>query len=306
MPVCISQWFLTYPQCEATKEQLLEHVKTVDTVVHYLIASELHEDGGKHLHAYLKFEKGILKTKFKIFDFLDYHGNYQPCRSCKNVIKYCKKDGNYICNFDIDLYLQKKGKISASTIKTKSVKDVIESGEIHFTQARAFVFAKGCLMEPYSSDDVRGIWFYGPPGTGKTHLARELFPNAYIKAQNKWYDGYCGEGAIILDDYDCIGLTHLLKIWADKWSCSGEVKGGKIPLNHRWFVVTSNYTIREIVERETKKDKNIDQNLIEALERRFNVHEFTSQFVGPEVGKSGKGTWVTGIDPEIDRDFYKI
>lgn len=41
-------------------------------------------------------------------------------------------------------------------------------------------------------------------------------------------------------------LGHYLKIWADKWACTGEVKGGTVPLCHHRFVVTSNYTIAEL------------------------------------------------------------
>lgn len=45
-----------------------------------------------------------------------------------------------------------------------------------------------------------------------------------------------------MDDLDFEGgdkLGHYLKIWADKWACTGETKGGTIPLNHHRFIVTS-------------------------------------------------------------------
>ena len=49
------------------------------------------------------------------------------------------------------------------------------------------------LKQPaYNHDTVRGVWIWGEPGTGKTHYAREKYPNCYIKAQNKWWDGYTG------------------------------------------------------------------------------------------------------------------
>lgn len=90
-------------------------------------------------------------------------------------------------------------------------------------------------------DDVRGVWFWGPPGTGKSREARRRYPEAYLKSQNKWWDGYRGQPAVILDDLDTEALGHLLKIWADRYACNGEIKGSTIPLQHKVFCVTSNY-----------------------------------------------------------------
>jgi len=52
-----------------------------------------------------------------------------------------------------------------------------------------------------------------------------------------------------MDNVDFNGgqtLGHYLKIWADRWACTGETKGGTIPLNHHFFIVTSQYTIEEM------------------------------------------------------------
>lgn len=90
----------------------------------------------------------------------------------------------------------------------------------------------GCEgREPYEHDDVRGHWLWGEPGTGKTTFARTEYgpPNeVFIKSQSKWWDGYTGQSVVVLDDLDSDCLTHYLKIWADKWACTGEIKGGTV------------------------------------------------------------------------------
>lgn len=77
---------------------------------------------------------------------------------------------------------------------------------------------------------------------------RTLEKDLYIKAQNKWWDGYQGEEAVLIDDFDKQGvcLAHYLKIWSDKWKCTGEIKGATIPLNFKRLYITSNYRIEEL------------------------------------------------------------
>jgi len=60
-------------------------------------------------------------------------------------------------------------------------------------------------------------------------------------------------------DSNCLG--HYLKIWADHYPCTGEIKGSTIPLVHKILVVTSNFTIAELFK-ECEK-------LIEPIQRRF-------------------------------------
>lgn len=70
-------------------------------------------------------------------------------------------------------------------------------------------------------------------------------------------------------DVSCLG--HYLKIWADKWACFGEYKGGTVPLMYEVFVVTSNYSIEELFAS--------DATLAKAIARRFNVVEFRNKYV---------------------------
>ncbi len=112
-------------------------------------------------------------------------------------------------------------------------------------------------------------------GTGVSQVqvnqrkAREDNPDAYLKSQNKWWDGYSDQKVVIWDDLDrgAIGLGHHLKIWTDRYPCSGEIKGGTLKLQHETLIVTSNYNIDELW--------GDDLEMCKAIKRRFLVTHFT-------------------------------
>lgn len=128
---------------------------------------------------------------------------------------------------------------------------------------------------PPNLSKIENHWFWGKSGTGKSVTARRDFPDFYTKGCNKWWDGYQDQPAVLIDDFgkchDVLG--YHLKIWADHYPFTAEVKGCAIFIRPKHLIVTSNYHPKEIWPN--------DPSILEPILRRFKVTEFvTGHFSG--------------------------
>lgn len=236
---------------------------------------EVGESGTPHLQGYVYFKtQRTLKSVSKKLP----RAHLEVRKgSHKQAKEYCIKDGVFEEYGDEP---QQSGGDSMAERARRNKRlrelpfdELLATGELMLSQVPVIKKARTILAnetKAVTEEDVRGIWFYGPPGTGKTHEARQLEGTIYVKAQNKWFDGYVGEDIILLDDLDTPTLGHYLKIWADKWSCNGEIKGGTVPLRHKKFVVTSNYLPKDLWSE--------DNMMRRAIERRFKIIEKTIKY----------------------------
>lgn len=230
------------------------------------------DEGTPHLQGYIEFDKVKRLAAMKKL-----HGtcHWEVRRGTQTqAIEYTQKEDTRVEGF-WEYGEKKKGQGSRSDLETvcekikagMSMKDVvIDYGPTYVQWGRGLEKYAQMLAPEYDHDDVRGVWYWGKPGTGKSHSARAEYPGAYMKQQNKWFDGYGGQDAIILDDLDSNVLGHHLKIWADKYACTAEVKGAQVNLQHKAFVVTSNYHPDSLWAE--------DPEMCEAIKRRFKIKEF--------------------------------
>lgn len=101
------QLFLTYPQFgdDFSLEDILQHLRELLAdhvppyqILDYIVAEEQHQDGGRHIHVYIKLDRKCSIARPDFLDLWGVHGNYQGCRSAKAVKEYCTKENSYISN----------------------------------------------------------------------------------------------------------------------------------------------------------------------------------------------------------------
>lgn len=282
--ITYSQVLLTYPQCTKPKEALLEFIQSLEEAQCAIVCHENHhETEGEHLHAWVKFssKQRIGNGKWgSLFDWDGIHGNYTKVtcstRSIADTVKYVMKDGDTLiwnCNPEALMNPGKSHvrKYDNEKILNTPMKQLVDEGVINIKDVPSYqrgIQAYKLLDKPATKTKCRGIWLVGPAGCGKSTWAHKLGEHLggyYEKAQNKWWDGYDKEKVVVLDDLDTEALLHYLKIWSDKFPCKGEVKGATVWLHHDWFVVTSNFSIREITEK-----TGDSAHFYDALKRRFH------------------------------------
>ncbi len=253
-------WFLTYSQTPPgyLKEGLLVHLESIGELQEYVIAIEKHQDGGNHFHAYVKFKgDGVAPKDVLNFKWVDRTAKAESCRSAKAVIKYCKKDGDFITNIvNLLNYEVSKTKKMTQFLLENGVDKAVDDGKVGLRGLKRLrddvANYKLHQVDVEPTNTCKGIWIYGPTGAGKTTEALRRFPEAFRKPPTKWWDGYQGEEVVLLDDLrktHAEFIVYYLTQYMDRHAPpAGEVKGGNLPLPFKWFVVTSQWSIEDIFE----------------------------------------------------------
>lgn len=175
--------------------------------------------------------------------------------------------------------------------------------EITRIKKRRHDFEQDDETKPISKLDNR--WYYGPTGAGKSVGARDFGTATggyYIKNTNKWWDHYEGEPVVIIEDFDHSNadMVRDLKIWADRYPFSGEVKNGHTKfIRPKHVIITSNFSPADIWNRAGD---------LEPILRRFQVNEVRNFVIGPnandrfEPSDSKKPTVTYQEEPALDKE----
>lgn len=269
-----------------------EYEKLQDVDCKYIIIGmEKGKEGTPHLQGYVQFKNQ--KRLSEVKNICERAHWEQAKGSPQQNYDYCSKEGH----FWEKGVLPKNGKRSMEEraalnkrLKEEDLEALADEGVISFKEIRAIKNARYDLQLEKSAkttDDTRGVWLYGKVGRGKTHWAIESLKKQfgdkgiYYKEENKWWEGYKGQPAVLLDDLSKGNhLGQKLKRWLDKYEAFGEPKGGQVPLQHEVFLITSNYWPEEIWED--------DPQMAEAIRDRCQMIDFKDIYDGPSRRKKAK------------------
>lgn len=230
---------------------------------------EIGDAGNPHLQGFAYFStcKSLRQMKVHID-----RAHWEAQRgTCDQAINYCHEDSTPE-NPAVEIGekpLNQSQKGETEIVRYQRAWESARDGNILDVEAPIRVKYFGTLKRiateygeaPKKLKTIENFWYYGAPGLGKSMYCHKKYPDLYPKTPNKWWDCYEGQETVLLDDYDkTCGLSQLLKIWADRYSFIGEVKGGTLRLRPKRILVTSNYTIQEIFG---------DTVLAQAIARRF-------------------------------------
>lgn len=236
------------------------------------------ELGTPHLQGFIQFStlKSMDQVKFVLASqrvHLERKSRYSTFAQC---IEYCEKDGEFWEWGDRPMDPVDKGDcekrrwIKAYEAATKGTFDDIDKDILircYGSIKRIRNDAAASARKPDTEEQM--LWYYGAAGTGKSRKAREDHPDAYLKACNKWWDGYMpgSRSAVIIEDFDKRHevLIHHLKIWADRYDFMAETKGSSMLIRPSLIIVTSNYHPSEIWT---------EENDLGPILRRFKIVRF--------------------------------
>lgn len=243
------------------------------SILYLVWGTEFGEQATMHYQGFMRLKHAVTFDRAKRLLGSRAHIEVQKGTS-EQAANYCKKDGVFQEFGELPKSASKNSKEMWRNIIKWAEDGDIEKIKDEYPHAYFLHKAKILSLRKRTSDillELVNEWWVGPTGTGKSRKLWAEYPGHYAKQLNKWWDGYDDEDVVAIEEMTPAAgqfLAHYLKIWADRYPFSPEIKGGTLKkLRPKKVIVLSNYTIDECFPNE--------QDSL-PLKRRFKVVHFNS------------------------------
>lgn len=236
------------------------------------------ESGTPHLQGYIHYKNPVRAAFVKAT--LSNRAHIETRKgTIKQATDYCKKDGSFTERGILSMRDKPENKY-ADIIQLAAANDmetIKEDYPMHFFLYQDKI--KNLINHPTTilNGELQHEWWYGPTGTGKSYKTWTDFPDHFCKPLNKWWDGYNFEEVVVIEEWspknECSASN--LKIWADRYPFTAEVKGSSLQkIRPIKIIVTSNYTIKECFPNPAD---------YEPLQRRFKQVHYALPYQPPQA-----------------------
>lgn len=284
------KYFLTYPQCTLSKEEVSAFLQEHFDVATFTVARELHQDGTPHIHACLLLSSSVNSTNIRLFDINGFHPNIKALKTLSDfqrVHKYCKKDGDYISNVEDKLTprqaLYKSLQDNPGGLTVEWVREHPEIMAVNFDSLQkwmAFLNPGIQIPELQNLPKRRHIWYSGPSNSGKStwlnayislhHVPREIPRNNDFNGYNKEVD------LLFCDEYRShLSVQELNRLCDGR--CRVNTKGSSTYLAYPQVVIVSNFTIEELYNKSDPEEINSLLNRFDRYVSTINSPPFPSR-----------------------------
>ncbi len=245
-------WCFTLNNPTADEDTILSHLVTETSSMRYLIYGREHADRGTyHYQGYCEFNRTISKPTIRALLGGRAHVELRM-RTAQEASDYCKKDDDFS-----EWGTPSPGQGTRSDLI--QVQADIDSGmslqnvsSAHFgtflRYHRGLMLYISMLPKPRRSPPHLK-WMYGPTGSGKTTQISILLDGSnedevyYVSTSptGTWWDGYCGEKTVVLDDLRASWFPHnfILRLF-DSIPMTVPSHGGCATLLADTYIITTN------------------------------------------------------------------